>query len=192
MTEEDLMEAVKFLKGLADETRLRILGLLSAEDRTVEELATLLGLKAPTVSHHLAKLKELGLVTMTTEATSHIYRLDREALRGLGKLLAGPETVTALADDVGGDAWERKVLQDWLDGETLKGIPARRKKLDVIIRWLARDFEPGVRYREKEVNEILKRHHPDFATLRRELVDARLLARENGVYWLTGREEAGR
>jgi hypothetical protein len=45
-------------------------------------------------------------------------------------------------------------------------------------------FDPGRRYAEREVNEIISRTHDDYATLRRELVDARLLARERDVYWL--------
>jgi hypothetical protein len=48
----------------------------------------------------------------------------------------------------------------------------------VILRWLATQSDEGRRYTEREVNEIVQRHHPDFATLRRELVGARLMQRE--------------
>jgi len=51
---------------------------------------------------------------------------------------------------------------------------------------LARDFEPGVRYPEVEVNEKLTAYHPDYAALRRYLVEEDFLARENGVYWRAG------
>ena len=57
------------------------------------------------------------------------------------------------------------------------------KKRAVVLKWFANRFEYGVRYQESEVNEIIKRHHPDWAYWRRELVGAGLLAREKGIYW---------
>ena len=65
----------------------------------------------------------------------------------------------------------------------IEEIPASRKKRAVILRWLAERFQVGARYPESAVNALIGRHHPDFATLRRELIGARLLNRANGVYW---------
>lgn len=45
-------------------------------------------------------------------------------------------------------------------------------------------------YTEREVNDIIGRHHPDFATLRRELIGARHMQRENVVYWRLAETEA--
>ena len=66
------------------------------------------------------------------------------------------------------------------------GIPAQHKKRMVILRWLVEDFQPGRRYPESEVNLIIGRRHPDFATLRRYLVDEELMQRRRGIYWRTG------
>jgi hypothetical protein len=61
--------------------------------------------------------------------------------------------------------------------------------------WPCRPLEPGRRYPEPEVNELLGRYHPDYAMLRRYLVDDGFLDRadETGpgtrsvkVYWRTG------
>jgi hypothetical protein len=84
-----------------------------------------------------------------------------------------------------GPEWEQKVLDAFLDGERLIRIPAKRKKRDVILRWLLREFEPGVEVPEAEVNRILRRHHPDCATLRRELFESGYLHRRGGggTYW---------
>jgi len=185
--EEQLQTMVRFFKALADESRLRLLGLLAGREASVEELATLLGLTAPTVSHHLARLKELDLVRMRSEGTTHLYSLNADALRALSKETLEPGRVASLADDVEGEAWERKVLRDFFDGERLKEIPASRKKRLVVLNWLASRFQPGVRYPEQEVNQILRRHHDDAATLRRELVSdaCGLMQRERGVYWRT-------
>jgi excisionase family DNA binding protein len=77
---------------------------------------------------------------------------------------------------------EAAIRRHFFDGNRLKTIPARRSKREVILRILALRFEPDRTYREVEVNEILKSAHPDFCTLRRELVMARLLTRERGIY----------
>jgi hypothetical protein len=55
--------------------------------------------------------------------------------------------------------------------------------MQVIIKWLADKFEAGARYTEKEVNEILTRHNPDYATLRRQLIEYGYMQREKGIYW---------
>lgn len=182
---DDFQTLVRFLKALADESRLKLLGLLAGQERSVKELADQLGLKEPTVSHHLARLQELDLVDMRKEGTVHRYRLRAATLHRLSRDLFTPTQVASIADSVEGETWERKVLRTYFEGDTLKSIPVARKKRDVVLRWLVNRFEPGVRYPERKVNEVLKRHHPDCATLRREFIMTRLMDRKNGVYWRT-------
>ena len=185
MPQEEFQILLQFFKVLADETRLKLLGLLANNERSVEELAALLQLRAPTISHHLFKLKELNLVNMRSDGNTHYYWLNTEALRETNKLLLTPERIASLVEDVEGDAWERKVLRDFFDDQHLKEIPASRKKRLIILKWLAQQFEYGVVYTEPQVNEILQRHHPDTSTLRRELISSKdgLTQRENGHYW---------
>ena len=178
---------VRFFKVLADESRLRLVGILAAGERSVDELAALLELRAPTVSHHLARLRELGLVSMRAEGTVHLYRLETEPLRALSRDLLSPERMASLADDTAADAWQRKVLRDFFTGERLKELPASRKKRQVVLEWLAKRFPLGERLGEVELNALLERYHPDTATLRRELVGAGLLAREHSQYWRPSR-----
>ena len=179
-----------FFKALADESRLRIVGLLAQDERSVQELATLLDLKEPTVSHHLAVLKSQGLVTVRAEGTTRWHRLDVGALEGLSRRVLEPTAEAAEAE-----TWDAKVLRSFVDAEgRLTLIPASRRKRGVVLRWLMRDFEPGRRYPEAEVNAVLQAKHWDSATLRRELVGHRMLARESGVYWRlpeTGWSEGG-
>ena len=185
MPPEEFEMLLGFFKVLADETRLKLLGVLATREHSVEELAALLELKAPTVSHHLTQLKKAGLVQMRAEKNTHFYRLDAEELRQATRGLLSSEKMVQLVpiEEMETDAWERKVLRDFFEGPQLKEIPASRKKRSVILRWLARLFEPGTRYSEVQVNEIIKRHHPDASTLRREMIGEHLLAREQGVYW---------
>ncbi len=185
MNPDDLQTLVQFLKALANESRLKLLGLLAGQERSVKELAEQLNLKEPTVSHHLARLQELGLVGMRPEGTTHRYQLEAGTLHRLSRELFTPTHVASIADVVEGENWERKVLRTYFDGDTLTGIPSTRKKRDVVLKWFVNRFEPGVRYPEAKVNEIIKRHHPDTATLRREFIMTKMMERKNGVYWRT-------
>ncbi len=179
----EIQSVLHYLKLLANETRLKLLGLLAHRERSVGEIAEILDLKEPTISHHLAKLSEVGLVEMRPEGTVHFYRLNGEALQRVSRELFTPERVVSLAGQADADAWERKVLRTYLEDGRLSKIPDTRKKRDVVLRWLVTQFEEGRRYTEREVNQVIQRHHPDFATLRRELVGARLMQRESGIYW---------
>jgi hypothetical protein len=83
--------------------------------------------------------------------------------------------------------YDARVRANFIDAEDrLVSIPAQHKKRLAILRWLAEDFQPGARYPEAEVNRIISRRHPDFATLRRHLVDEELMQRDRSVYWRTG------
>ena len=180
-------ELLMFFKAMADANRLKILGLLAQENLSVEQLAGLLNLRSSTVSHHLAILSEAGLVSARANSYYNIYQLEPKALESIAQHLLAKETLPTIAAEVDMDAYDRKVLEDYsLPDGRLKNIPAQRKKLDVILRYLARSFEQGVHYSEKEANAILARYHQDTATLRRELVSKGLLKRSasGAEYWL--------
>jgi DNA-binding transcriptional ArsR family regulator len=172
-----------FFKAMADESRLRIVGLLAHGERSVQELAQALDLREPTVSHHLAILKRQGLVTVRAEGTTRWHALDRDALERLSKRVLQPARAKT-PPPRGADASEDKVLQGFVDADgKLKLIPASRKKRGVVLRWLMRSFASGRRYSEAEVNAAIQERHWDSATLRRELIGHRMLARRDRVYW---------
>jgi biotin operon repressor len=179
-------ELVIFYKALADANRLKIVGLLAGRSYSVEELASLLYLKPSTVSHHLSKLAQVGLVSARTESYYNVYRLEEKALEEKTRRLLSREDFTTAAADVDLDTYDRKVVVDFShrDG-SLKTIPAQRKKLEAVLRHVVKAFEPGRRYSEKQVNKILSGFHADTATLRRELIGYGLMEREGGggEYW---------
>ena len=84
MSEQDLNTLLQFFKALANESRLKLVGALAQQERSVEELASILALKEPTVSHHLSKLKELQLLHMRSDGNNY-YLLDLDALQTLQK-----------------------------------------------------------------------------------------------------------
>lgn len=85
------------------------------------------------------------------------------------------------------DEFDDRVLENFADpAGRLLAIPVQHKKRLAVLRWLVEDFEPGRRYPEPEVNQIIGRRHPDFAAVRRYLVDSELMQRRSSMYWRTG------
>ena len=181
-------ELLNFFRALADANRLRIVGLLAQQPSTVEGLAAALNLGASTVSHHLSKLAKAGLVSARTDGHYYIYSLQTDALQAMAQRLLSVEELPRLSVDANLDAYDRKVLANFLDDEgRIKAFPAQEKKFQVILRHVVKSFEPGQRYTEKQVNEILARYHKDTASLRRGLIEYHLMARQTGggEYWRT-------
>ena len=178
-------ELVAFFKALADGNRLKIVGLLAQQPYSVEQLAAILHLRPSTVSHHLSKLAEVGLVSAKAESYYNVYQLEEETLQKT-RLLFSQQDLAAVIEDVDLDAYDRKVTEDFTfpDGR-LKTIPSQRKKLEAILRYVVKTFEPNVLYSEKQVNEMLSHFHDDVATMRRELIEFGLMSREDGgeAYW---------
>jgi biotin operon repressor len=178
-------ELAAFFKALADANRLKIVGLLAQQPYSGEQLAAILNLRPSTISHHLSKLSEVGLVSARADSYYNIYHLEEEALRKT-RLLFSQQELESVVENVDLEAYDRKVVEDYSqpDGR-LKTIPAQRKKREAALRYIVKAFEPRVRYTERQVNEILARYHEDTATLRRELVGYGLMQRngDGGEYW---------
>ncbi len=165
-------------KALAHESRLRMLGLLSTREHSVQELAQSVGVSEPTASHHLAMLRGVGLVSLRKDGNTHWYALDNNALRALGRSLANKEALAPPSSE------EDRVVQNYLTADgRLKAFPASRKKRRIILVWLVRQFEEGRQYREAEVNALIEQRHHDRETFRRELIGYNMLSRKGGLYW---------
>jgi hypothetical protein len=78
------------------------------------------------------------------------------------------------------------IVRRFVRAGRLTVIPARRSKRRLVLDWLAQEFEPGRVYPEAAVNKMLIRFHPDFAALRRYLVDEGFMERRQGFYWRAG------
>lgn len=180
MTPELDERALDVFKALSDEGRLKLIGALALEERELAELARLTGRRGPAVARDLERLRALGLVEVVDTGPPRRFRFNAEPLRALNRALLTrpPQAVPASADDL-----TRGVLTTFLDGERIKELPVARAKRQIVLAWLAERFEVGRRYPEREVNELIQRHHPDYAWLRREMVDNRFMQREHGIYW---------
>jgi len=175
--EEALNELTIFFKALIDPNRLAIAGRLAASAMSLEAIAGALNLPRIDVQHHLERLTDAGLVRLGDD----LYTLDRDEMHARARkvLSAGPIVSPPPHSP-------EKVLADYLrpDG-SLKDIPTQLKKKLIVYAHIVDRFEPGRRYTEKEVNETLKRFHPDAVSIRRDLCDLGFLGRQTdgSAYW---------
>lgn len=186
MDDERVERVAGLFRVLADPARLRILGALAERPHSGRELSERLGLTPPTVSHHMSRLVDAGIVSSTPCAQARSYTLDVGALRDASSLTLprspAQETPNLIESDDPIERERAKVLRDFFDGDRLKRLPAQRKKRVIVLEQLLTRFEPGRDYDERAVNDILRTADDDVATLRRELVDYGFMNREHGVY----------
>ena len=178
-TDEGALPAAEVVGLLAEGDRLRCVAALALGAATVGEVSRAAGLDVRRAGRALSRLVDGGLV----ESDRHGYRLLEEELRASARAAAA-----APAPDEHGGAPPAvaRVLRAFVKEGRLTSTPAARSKRLVVLDWLAQDFEPGRRYPEREVNEILRRRHEDTASLRRALVDEGFMDRAAGRYWRTG------
>ena len=184
--EESFETLLAFFKALADANRLKLIGLLAQKESSVEELAVILEINPSTVSHHLAKLAEIKLVSARAEGYYNIYHLETDNLESMARQLLSKETLPAVAKDLDRKAYDRKILKDYLrENGSIKQLPTNWRKLNVILRYLLEHFEFGKIYTEKQVNGIIGGFYADISGLRRDLISAGYMDRERdgSAYW---------
>jgi hypothetical protein len=184
----DAMPAlVRLFKGLADPTRLRMIGAMVERARCGQDLAAEVGVSPATVSHHLRVLAEAGLVRETRQAPYTFYQLDLEQLQAAVKTVSSPKRVRELATVAQVDDETRDVLRAFFDGPRLLALPAQRRKKDIVLAEVLRRLPRRREYREPELNKFIEAVHPDFCTIRREWIMGGYMEREAGVYRLAAR-----
>ncbi len=85
LSSEEMKLLVVLGRALADPTRIRILGLLAERPMYGQELAKVLDVKPPTISHHIAPLVMAGLVRVRRENNYHYYELDSDGIQHLAE-----------------------------------------------------------------------------------------------------------
>lgn len=181
--EANLEARAQLFKALGHPVRLLIMNLVLTKARHGEELAAILHLNPATVSHHLSKLAEVGLLQTRKDQYYQTYSLTQNVLqRTLDEVIRLPQP--DLQGQVKTDAYREKVLRTFFKYGRLKQIPAQSKKQLIVLERIAQEFEPDRDYQEMEVNRILVEFNDDVAWLRRSLVEHKLMSRENGVYRL--------
>jgi hypothetical protein len=164
---------------LADEDRLRVFSAVALGARSVMDIADHAGMDPRTVVKALQRLEAGGVVS----SDGPEWELRRDVIAAEARRTA--KTFEPY-DEEGLPPREASVLRAFLRDGRLASIPSVRSKRLVVLDHIAKVFEIGVRYPEREVDALLRAFHDDYAALRRYLVDEGFLARENAEYWRSG------
>ncbi|KGP92162.1 ArsR family transcriptional regulator [Pontibacillus chungwhensis BH030062] len=185
-----LDKVVNFHKVVGDPTRIRIISLLKLGPLHGQAIANKLGLKPPTITHHVAKLKQIGIVYQRRDKNTIYFYLDQKKLKASANAILQIGEVTNVRPEMNiEDKDKLSVVKNFFDTDgSLKQIPSQRKKKLVVLAYLVRGIETGKVYEEKEINEYIKQFHEDYATIRREWVMNHFMYRENNKYELNPKE----
>ncbi|MFC4801492.1 metalloregulator ArsR/SmtB family transcription factor [Neobacillus sp. GCM10023253] len=181
-----LNKIVEFHKALGDLTRIKIVALLQQGPLHGQAIAGKLGLKPPTITHHMAKLREVGLIKERRDKNTIYFSLNTKILEMSAKAILNVRTGGGAELEMSVTAEDREaIIKNFFTKEgKLKTYPAQRKKKLVVLEHMIKGLELGKVYQEKEINEYLKQYHEDYATLRRELIMCQFMYRENNQYEL--------
>lgn len=168
----------EFVRLLLDPIRLAVAGDAVAGSSDVGALAERLGVDERAVAEARGKLAAAGLIDGDG--------LDRQALREVAQALPTDPPASEAVTDGPWTPEEVEILTRFFSGGRLQSVPSNLSKRRIVLERLAQEFEPGLRYEEADVNFRLQLFFPDYAALRRYLVDEGMLARADGVYWRTG------
>ena len=173
-----MKEKLELLKLLADETRLEILNILLKEDSYVEKIACELSLTPATICYHLKKMESAGVVNCSRSQFYIIYSLNREIFnKPLYELIKKDEVVVDTEEK-----YKKEVISNFFKYGRLIQIPTQRKKREIVLLEILKQFEIDREYDEKEVNEIIIRYHEDFCTIRREMIAFGMMTRHHETY----------
>ncbi|MGN7470789.1 metalloregulator ArsR/SmtB family transcription factor [Brevibacillus sp. SAFN-007a] len=201
-----LDKLVTFYKALGDPTRVRILAILANGPLHGQALAGKLGVTPPTITHHMAKLREAGIVYERRDKNTIYFSLHEVNLKrqtqAIWNVLERAKDMRSSEAEWFAQAEENHeqrraqmaaehmhVIKSFLtpDGK-LKQIPSQRKKKLIVFEHMVRGLEHGRKYKEQEINDYIRQFHEDYATIRREFVMNHYMYREDGIYELNPEE----
>ena len=171
-------EKLELLKLLADETRLEILNILLKEDSYVEKIACELSLTPATICYHLKKMEAAGVVNCSRSQFYMIYSLNREIFdKPLFELIKKDEEIVDTEEK-----YKKEVMSNFFKYGRLTQIPTQRKKREIVLAEILKQFDVDREYGEKEVNEVILRYHEDYCTIRREMIAFGMMTRDHERY----------
>ncbi len=149
----------------------------------VEELSERLDLAASTVSFHLKKLEQAQLVSKKKEQYYVVFYPDLNRLALTLRELVAVEDSEKSVQDARIQQYRQKVIRTFFQQGRLSRLPSQQKKRRIILEEIAKKFQTDRQYSEQELNDIIAEVHEDYCTIRREMVDWKIMAREGGRYW---------
>ncbi len=175
-------DSLKVLKALADSSRLSIMQSIIEKPQYVEELSQRFNLAASTVSFHLKKLEEAKLIHKRKEQYYVVFHPNINVFNKSIKELITFENKEKRTQEDRISQYKLKVINTYFKEGKLIKIPSQHKKRWIILEKIARDLEDKKVYSEKELNNKISEFFDDYCTIRRYLVDEKILERHNGEY----------
>lgn len=176
-------QSVAIMKALADPSRLAIVSSLLESSQYVEELAKRHALAPSTVSFHLRKLEQAGLVTSRKEQYYVVVQANESVFDTTLREIVTALPVGRELQDQRMEDYRRKVLEAFFRHGRLEKLPAQHKKRLIVLEQFAGRFEAERRYSEQEVTGLIMPLFDDYCTIRRLLVDDGLIRRDGATYW---------
>ena len=187
----EISDSIEIMKSLADASRLRVLNSLINKPQYVEELAQRIGLAISTVSFHLKKLENAGLVYKEKEQYYIVYHHCDKILNMSLRDLISFDNIDKFIQDERIKSYNQKVLNTFIKNKKVTKLPVQRKKRMIIIEEFVKLFAPDKKYSEKEVDNIIKTLYDDYCTVRRIMIDEQIMEREKQSYWLKKNQTEG-
>ncbi len=187
----EIFQSIEIMKSLADTSRLQVLNSLMEKPQYVEELSHRLNLAISTVSFHLKKLQKAGLVKGIKEQYYTVYRIRDDIFDMPLRELVNFENLNKYVQEERINKYRQKVITTYFKEETLIKLPVQRKKRLIVLNVFANKFRSGRKYSEKEVNKIIAASYDDYCTVRRLMVEEKMMKRVKGVYTLNENKEDG-
>jgi hypothetical protein len=149
-----------------------------------KHIAAELGIAASTVRNHRFALRERAKQARVFLAAMELMEANASAdqrfipIRRSATMVDERYKVT--------EAERAAILSKYFVGDRLSEFPLKQKRKLVVLDRIAKAFESGTRFSEKQVNEIILAFFGDYATIRRYLVEYGFLDREPGgaAYWV--------
>lgn len=176
-------QSIAIMKALSDQSRLAIINSLLERSQYVEEIAKRHGLAPSTVSFHLRKLEQAGLVSSRKEQYYVVIQANDAIFDTTLREIVSAPTVGRELQDGRMEEYCRKVLETFFRHGMLDKLPTQHKKRLIVLEQFAGHFEPERRYSEQEVTGLIMPLFDDYCTIRRLLVDEGLILREGASYW---------
>ncbi len=180
--EEDALQPLIAVAGaLLDLDRIRIVAALANGPANRMQLHEATGLAHRDLLRHVDNMQLVGLVKTVGEVRQPDvytpYELDLKVFSEARKAMGKYKGVKPRPSDA-----RELVIETFLRGGKLSAFPKKQEQIVIILEEVARKFEPGKQYPERDVNVILEEVNEDYCTLRRYLVDYGYLNRSGGVY----------
>ena len=80
------------------------------------------------------------------------------------------------------EKYKKEVISNFFKYGRLTQIPTQRKKREIVLAEILKQFDVDREYGEKEVNEVILRYHEDYCTIRREMIAFGMMTRDHERY----------